>query len=153
MATQRRLILEAIRTRARRISLVNGFATDAGEKVIFGERPILGPDDPAQALAVVVEDEQQGWQMPGKAGEVLLPVTFVAVARVDTQDACTAVWLAEDLIGDAQLAMEADANLGGLTQWPIERGPVRTFRRETGSVNVGASVTYRIRFKRGFGQP
>lgn len=151
MATRRRLILEAIVARVQAIQIVDGFETDAGVHVYLGEAPALGPDDEAQAIAVVVGDEEPNWPLHGKANQIRLPISVQAIAKVDLDQP----WLAvEALIGDIKRAVELEnRTLGGLVDSPLERGPVLTLPKEPGSTTVGAAVNYRALFKESWGAP
>jgi len=149
MAARRRLILEAIRARLWEIRTVNGFATDAGETVFLGETPELGPDDPEQAIAIVVDDE-----LPAHQGEnvfSVMPVVVAALAKADLDEP----WLAvEAVLGDIKRAIELeDRTLGGLVRLRFERGATRTMKREPGSVTVGVAIEYRAPILEKWGSP
>ena len=151
MATRRQSILETLVARVELILTSNGFDTDAGQKVHFGEIPEIGPDDPAQLIAVVVGVEQPLWMQHGLKAQIMLPVSIAAIVNADLSRPYLAV---EQVIGDIKRAVELeDRYLGGLLQWPFERGTVQTLQRESGSTSVGASVSYVFRFEEGWGVP
>lgn len=150
MSTSRRqLLLAAIVARVQAVQTASGFQTDAGQLVFFGETPELGPDDPNEAIAVVVGDEEPKYQ--GANLLIRLPVSIQAVAKADLE----APWLAiEAVIADIKTAVElADRKLGGLIPQPLERGPVRTMPRAKGSTTVGVSVQYLATYVEGWGTP
>ena len=149
--TRRQSILEVLITRLELVQVVNGFATDTGAAVYFGEVPALGFDDPEQAIALVVGVETPQWMQDGKKFQILLPVNIAAVAKADLSAPYLVV---EQVIGDIKRAIELeDRYLGGLVEWPLERGPVQTLTREPGSTTVGAAVTFAIRYTEGWGNP
>lgn len=146
--TTRQAILEELRLRVRTIAIANGFTTDAGGKVFLGEAPQLGEDDPDQAIALVVEDDDvkdSGFLY------VTLPVAVQALAKADLNEP----WLAiEAILGDVKRAIElADRTLGGLLKHDLVRGPTRTLSREPGSTTVGVAITYRCQYLEGWGTP
>jgi hypothetical protein len=153
LQTRREQLLGAFKARLQEITEANGFWTEAGLTVFMGEAPDLGPNDPDQAIAIVVGDEEQNWQLPGKGIGIRLPLAVQAVAKVGTDE--DAAWqTVERLIGDIQRAIETtDPLVDGWSDWPLEIGPVRTLKRETGSTNVGSELTYRAVYKRGWGSP
>jgi hypothetical protein len=67
------------------IQVANGFSTDAGLTVLFGETPMLGPDDPPAAIAVIVGDDQSPDPYANLGDDILtqLPVDIQAIARAD----------------------------------------------------------------------
>lgn len=151
MATRRQSILETLVARLELIRTANGFDTDAGQKVHFGEIPALGPDDPAQIIAVVVGVEQSQWIQDGLKLQVGLPVNIVAIVNADLSQPYLAI---EQVIGDIKRGIELpDRYLDGVLQWPFERGTVQTLQRESGSTYVGAAVTYLVRYEEGWGTP
>jgi hypothetical protein len=146
--SQRATLLTAFVTRLAAITVANGYHTDAGLALYVGETPALGPDDPTEAIALVLDDDQ-----PATAGAGLLielPVMVHAVVRADRED----VWLrVERIIADIKAAIETDDDrrLGGALTGPMTRGPVRAVPREDGSLALGASVEYRLPFKEAWG--
>ena len=149
MASRRQQILEALRARLWAIRTTAGFATDAGETVFLGETPELGPDDPEQAIAMVVEDEIPTYQ--GENLYTTIPIVIAALAKADLDEP----WLAvEAVLGDIKAAVElADRTLGGLVTRQIQRGPTRTMQRDAGSVTVGVAIEYRCPLVEAWGRP
>jgi hypothetical protein len=149
--TRRRRVLAALIVRLQTIAVASGYETDAGQVVFVNETPAFGDDDPDVAIAVQIGDEDQQWQQPGKAWQIALPVEVQGLVRVGLEDG----WLlVEALIGDIKRALEQeDTRLGGLLDFPMERGGVRTLDREAGSTDMGATLTYTVRFKEGWGHP
>lgn len=151
MATRRKSILEVLVGRLEAIRTSSGFDTDAGAKVYFGEVPALGESDPDQAIALVPGVEEPQWQVDGHAMRVRLPVHVAAIAKADLAEPHAAI---ESLIGDIKRAIELeDRTLGGLISFPMERGVVQAMPRESGSTTVGATLTYLVAWKEGWGNP
>jgi hypothetical protein len=136
--SRRQLILEAFVTRLEAITVDNGFQTDVGLNVFFGVAPDLGPDDPNEAVALVVGDDAAGYQ--GEHIVIELPVDVVALAKATLEEPWVAV---EAVLSDIKKAVELeDRTLGQLVMRQIRRGSTRTLPRETGSQIVGASIRY-----------
>lgn len=149
MASTRQQILEVVIARLERITRDNGYDTDAGAAVRLGEAPAFGPDDPDEAIAVLLDDDR-----PGKSMEqvfIELPVAIAALARPDL----AAPWVVvEQVLSDVKRAMEqTDRTLGGLLHRRMERGTTRTLPREEGSLVVGATVTYICPYVEVWGAP
>lgn len=149
----RQQILEAVRTRLLAIRTNNGFRTDGGREVFLNETPMLGPDDPDVAIAIVTDDDEVNWQ--GEQVVIALPIGIQALAKADMLSG--EPWIAvEQVIGDIKQAVElADRTFGGLFPHPhqFDRGQTRTLEREAGSAVVGASITYRALYKEVWGSP
>ncbi len=146
--TTRQLILAAFLAAVREITIANGFATDAGNTVYIGETAQLGDDDPDQAIALVVDDDDA--RSPGYVF-VTLPIVVQALAKADLDEP----WLVvESLLGDLKRAIETeDRTLGGLLKSELQRGSTRTLAREPGSTTVGAAITYRCEYVEVWGNP
>ncbi len=131
--TARTLILEAAQARLVLILRASGYATDAGQCVFAGEITAIGPDDPEQAISVVL-----GIDTPGRP-LTQVPIQISALARADIDEP----WLAaEAILGDIRTAMETtDRTLGGLVK-TMEKGSVQPYPREPGSTVVGVTITY-----------
>jgi hypothetical protein len=149
MPSRRQGILEALLARVQRIERANEFQTDAGQRVYLGEAFELGPDDPVEAIALVVGEETPQYQ--GENLFITLPVAIIALAKADLEQP----WLAvEAVIADIKTAVETtDRTLGGLVRRQIQRGPVVTLERQPGSTTVGASVTYLSPYVERWGAP
>jgi hypothetical protein len=142
-------ILKALLARAGAISKSNGFDTDAGLVVFMGETPQLGPDDPGEALAIVVGDEVPKYQ--GVNFYIELPIQVQAVVRADLEQPWMTV---ENIIGAIKKAVELeDRTLGHLVARQFTRSSVRALPREPGSTTVGAAVTYTFPFTEAWGNP
>jgi hypothetical protein len=148
--SRRRRILEAYRERLQAITGPAGFFTEAGRAVYLGELPMLGTDDPDDAIAIL--GQQDDWRQQGRAFFVRWPVTIWALTKADRDDPYLAL---EDVLADIERAVELDdLTLGGLVYQPIVRvAPRLTLPREDGSSVVGAGVTYANEWKEGWGQP
>jgi hypothetical protein len=139
-------ILAEILSRVATIDVSQGFQTDAGRQVFFGESPQLGPDDPEAAIAVVVRDDFSTDQSGFGEGEdgisvALLPIEIQGVVKADLEQPWVTV---EQIISDIKRAVEtSDRGLGGLLAVALARGRTRTQHREPGSTIVGASIEYR----------
>jgi hypothetical protein len=149
MSTRRQAILDALSTRLGAIQVAMGFATDAGQTVLLGEVPNLGPDDPAVVLALLVGDDTSKYQ--GAQLLIRLPVHIAIVANADLAESWKTV---EAAIGDVKQAIELeDRTLGGLLKSELERGTTRTLPREQGSTVVGAAVAYFCSYAELWGTP
>ena len=149
MASRRQQVLAALVARVQAITVDDGFNTDAGTAVYLGETPMLGPDDPLVAIALIVGDDDPGYQ--GEHVFVKLPIEIQGVAFADQTDSWMAV---EAVIEDIKRAVELeDRSLGKLLRSELERGPTRTLRREPGSSTVGAGVTYLAPIAEKWGTP
>jgi hypothetical protein len=147
--SKRQQILEAFCTRLSAITQTNGFRTNLGDSVLLGELPALGKDDPI-GLAVLAGDEQIGSVKEHIA--VTLAVDICVLVSVEDQEQ---PWVAiEEAIADVKQAIElADRRLGRLLLDNMRRGPTRTLPRESGSVVLGAIVTYFAPFTDLWGHP
>jgi hypothetical protein len=138
----RQAILMQLLARVTAIQVANGFSTDAGLAVLFGETPMLGPDDPSAAIAVIVGDDQSPDPYANLGDDVLtqVPVDIQAIARADVDQPWQTV---EAIIADIKRAVETgDRTLGGLLTRNLQRGRTRTLNREPGATSIGASVQY-----------
>lgn len=154
--SRRQLILEALRTRAAEIEIANGFQTDVGKRLYFGEVPNLGPHDSNQALAIIPMEDQIGELQLGNLS-ILLPVNFVALAKPTLSEPWVIV---EQVIADIKKAIELeDRTLGGLLTGGrnnpegLIRGTTEVAVRQSGSDAVGAMVTYVCHYAEAWGHP
>lgn len=153
--SKRESILAALRTRLERIAVVNGFNTDAGAMLVVGETPSLGPDDPSEAIALVLQDDDQGHQ--GEHVVIRLPIAISALCR---HTGTTPAQSLEPLITDIKRAIEdpvvpdpnRDLN-GVLLRRGLSRGATRALKREPGSETVSATVEYLAEFGERWGAP
>jgi len=149
MPSVRQQILAELLGRVAEISVEHGFQSDAGLKVLFGEAPQLGPDDPSELIAVVVRDDipsdQSGHGVDADGVIVtMLPVEVQAIVKADLEQPWVTV---EAVIADIKRAIETgDRGLGGLLTLNLFRGRIRALTREPGSTFVGAGVEYRAIF-------
>lgn len=147
--SKRQQILAEFVSRLATIRTANGYNTEAGATIFSGEAPQFGPDDPTTALALVVGDDETGYQ--GENVKCDWPIDVQGFVRA-TSDPATVI---EELISDIKRAVEQpDRTLGGLlVPRGIERGNTRALKRETGSEYVGAAVEYRVTFCEKWGAP
>ena len=145
----RSVAIEKLEGRLEQIRKSNGYATDAGQLIFLGEQPVLGPDDPVAAIAMVVRRDEPGYQ--GENVDTVLPVEVQAIVKADI----TRPWATiEAVIGDIKKAVEVDHDLGGtLKPRGLERGATEPMDREAGSEFVGCGVTYRLNFAEQWGAP
>lgn len=148
--TPRRLaIIQAMVARLEEISVANGYRTNVGADVRIGEAPHFGPDDPDEAIALVIGEDRVMYQ--GANLFIELPMEVHALARADIDDPWAAV---EAAIADVKEAVELDdRTLGGLVPRMIERGSTRPYAREEGSLAVGAVIPYIAPYKEAWGKP
>lgn len=149
--TIRSRIIAVLFGRVKRIRVANGFATNCGESAVIGEVSELGPDDPEDAISFNVGDDELEWQGPALAFYVKLPISIRALSKAD----CEPWKRVEAIVGDIKRAIETtDFTLGGLIDArALERGPVVSLDRESGSKTIGAGVIYRVSWKEGWGTP
>lgn len=146
---QRLALVEELVKRLTSIRREDGYHTDAGELVAFGEKPELGEDDPDVAIVLVLGDVENGWQRGGKASLVQLPIEIAALAKASLK---TPGMTAELVLEDVRTAIETeDRTFAGTLSDPPEKGPVRTIAREPGTTTVGVSVSYTATLKEGWG--
>ncbi len=150
MATSvRQQILTELLSRVATIAIMGGYQTDAGQLVLLGETPQLGPDDPPAAIALIVRDDVPSDQSSfGESVDGLtvttLPIDIQAVVKADLEQPWVSV---EQVIADIRQAVETnDRSLGQLLTLPLARGRTRTLVREAGSTVVGAGLEYRATF-------
>lgn len=149
-ASLRQQIIEAFLARIQRITVENGYDTNAGERVFLGESPELGEDDPPNAIAIVIGETSPQYQ--GMNVFETIPFEFQALAKVADLD--FPYIATEVILGDIIRAVEQDdRTLGGLVTRQIELGTIRTLPREPGMTTVGMSVTYFAPHVRSWGRP
>src|SRR4051812_20178531 len=124
MSTKRQAILSELLNRVSAITVANGYATDAGLMILFGESPLLGPDDPTSAIALIVGDDQI--DSPSSVGDDILtqlPVDLQIIARADVAQP----WLTVEAgIADIKRAIETSDRTFGLLTRPLQRGRTRS---------------------------
>lgn len=148
-ASNRQQILEAFLARLERITQTHEFQTDAGKAVFLGATPTLGPDDPDTAIAIVVREDQPGYQ--GENVFILLPIDIQALAKADLDNPYLAV---EAILADIKRAVELpDRTLGELVKRQIRRATTRTLERQDGSTVVGVAITYACPYTEVWGNP
>lgn len=141
--------LAEMRVRLETIQKADGFQTDAGKLVFFGEAPTLGPDDAPAAIVIVPQRDLRKYN--GEQAVVTLPVQIQANVKVDADDPGGTL---EAVIADIKKAIETDRNLGGnVVERGLEGGETEPLEREEGSAFVGASVEYRLTFPEVWGAP
>lgn len=147
--SNRQELLSAFAARVGAIQKVDGFQTDAGLTVFLGETPALGADDPAEAIAIVVGDDEPRYQ--GEQILIRLPILLVALVKAELEEPWVAI---EAILADLKTAVELpDRTLGGLVRRQIERGQTRTLPREMGSTTVAAALTYWCPYLEVWGTP
>lgn len=145
--SNRQELLEAFKTRVSAIAKADGFQTDAGLTVFLGDTPALGPDDPPEAIAIVVGDDETRYQ--GEQVLIRLPVLLVALVKAELEEPWAAI---EAILADLKTAVEKPGRtLCGVVK--IERGVTRTLPREMGSTTVGAALTYWCPYVECWGNP
>lgn len=151
MSKRKAILLEA-KARCARITVANGFLTNAGSHLFLNQDPSWSEDDPVEGIAIVVGFETVGWQ--GDRVVVTLPINVQAIVlETDLGEPWDRV---EDVITDIKKAMELgsdpDRTFGGLAI-EIERGGIQTLELEQGSEFTGAQVPYQALYHEGWGQP
>jgi hypothetical protein len=147
--SNRQEILEVLQARLAAIQIANGFQTDAGLHVFTHETPDLGPDDPEQAVAMVVGEDEPFFQ--GEQVFLKMPVEMQAVVKADLDTPYVTV---EAILADIKKAIELpDRTLGKRIRHQIERQSTRTLLREPGSETVGVGITYVCPYTEVWGNP
>lgn len=157
MADPRRLrIIEALKARAERITVANGFRTNAGQQVLLNELPAFGPDDAEIAIVMLVQEDQISDKQVGKIS-IVLPVDFVALVKPDVEEPWV---IAEQVLADIKEAVELeDRSLGGLLSGGLNnpeglmRGTTEVYPRQTGSEVAGLLVSYGCHYRESWGRP
>lgn len=122
------------------IQKANGFNTDAGLTILFQELPELGPDDPGEAIALLLDDDQL--QDHGDDILVVLPFRVAALARAGAAD-LTPGLVVEQVLSDIKRAIEdGNRTLDQLLTRDLKRGRTRAMPREEGSTTIGVSLMY-----------
>lgn len=156
MADSRRLrIIDALKARVEAIETVNGFNTNAGQRVYLGELPELGPDDPEAVIAIIPREDI----VPDALNNIPIkwPIDIFVLVSPDI----AAPWIVtENALADIKKAVELeDRSLGGLLMGGrdnpggLVRGTTETFPRQTGAEVVGASITYMAPYAEAWGFP
>ena len=152
--TARMRILQAFIDRLEEISVDNGYATDAGQTLFLGERPMLGPDDGPAIALVVDEDEPNPAQGLGDGAGVAVTIEWTVSVVALISGVIEAPWLTiERVIGDIKRAMELDDRTLGGEVSGFSRGAVRPLEREEGSTVVGGVVDYLVLYSETWGKP
>lgn len=145
----RQAAISELKTRLARISVANGFQTDAGLALFVGERPALGPADPEASLVVLIQEDEPGYQ--GENVVSTVPVDVQVIVKADITDPWETV---EAAVADIKTAVETDHDLGGTTvQRGLTRGVTRPLERDPGSEYTGVAVGYRLMLGERWGAP
>lgn len=137
------------------ITIANGYQTNLGDAVLFGEVPAFGDGDPKQVLALFPREDQPGDLQVGKV-LIVLPVDVAIILAPGVTNAGA---VREAGIADVKKAMEADRSLGGLLSGGrnhpegMIRGTTETFDRSTGSEYVGAIISWGLQYYESLGLP
>lgn len=132
------------------ITVTGGYHSDAGAAVFVGDVPMLGPDDPDAAIAVVPGDDNPRSTQEQVAIE--WPIHLFAIAK----DSLAQAWaLVESQLEDLKKAIEKDDAVVGRANAKalIRRGSTRTIPREPGTTIVGVSLTYWVSYTEVWGNP
>jgi len=148
----RERIIDAIVQRLTEIDGRPPFETALGaSRVYVGEVPALGPDDPAEVLVVIPDDDTIEHQRMNF--QIDWSIVIGAVVRADIDQPWVSI---ERAIADIKRAIElADRQLGlpADVNHPMKRGSTRVFERPEGSYVVGAGVTYVVPYVESWGAP
>jgi len=156
--SKRQLALTDLVNRLSFIQVAKGYNTDAGLHIFLGEVPRFGPNDPPAALAVVVGDDSP--ETTGGTTRTRVPFEVQAIVPADMTAPTLAI---EEIIADIKEAVEIEADgsvdryLGVIDGKPatlskgLQRGAIRSIRREPGSEYVGAAVEYVATFEEKWG--
>ncbi len=156
--SRRERILDALKCRLEGITQNDGYRTNLGHKVLLGEMPRFGPDDPEQVIAILPKEDQ----IVGEWQEGKVPITWPIDIAVLLKPDLSRPWaIVEAGLVDVKRAIEGptDRTLGGLLKGGknnpggLMRGTTEAFPRHSGSDVVGALVTYACPFWETWGDP
>lgn len=132
-------LLNGVKTALARISVANGFYTDAGAAVTL--EPGQVPADAGIVLAVALDTITQSDQAAFRAGQTGFAAGVVIVAKVDTALTDAQIRLHE-LIEDVQTAMaDARKDFGAQIRFPVFT-EARPIVPESGLLWIGAEIRY-----------
>ena len=144
--TFREDLIDRFRARLAEIQTANDFFTNAGARLYIDEVPTLGPDDPPDAIVLLVGDDTVRYSENEKT-LIELPIDISAIVRVDVADGWrTREWILADIKKAIELQ---DRTLGGLlgsSQKNLKRSTTRSMRREVGSTVMGTTVRYLVTY-------
>lgn len=152
--SRRQLAIADMLNRLSYIRRTNGYNSDAGEHVFLGEAPAFGPDDPPEAISVVIGPDRPTQR--GMLVQLEAPFGIQACVPVDLPDAWEVI---EGLIADIKRAVEIEREpsgermLEGSMPGGLERGVTTPIARAEGSTYVGAEVEYLVTFEEPWGNP
>ncbi len=159
--SKRQAAINELVTRLEFITKAHGYNTDAGGHIFLGEAPTFGEDDPPEALAVLVGEDSP--QTGGGLIRTRTPIEIWAVVPSALEQPLLAI---EAIITDIKEAVEIESDpavdrfLGtvgdddkpyGTLPRGLERGVIRSLKRQEGSVYVGAAVEYIANFEETWG--
>jgi hypothetical protein len=132
------------------ITVVNGYNSDAGKQIVYGEAPKFGPGDPPAALAIIIGETIPEAVQTNYVQEST-PIEIQALVPADLDAPLLAV---EGIISDIKGAVEIegrapgtsaarDRSLDGVCQPKgFTRGRTRALTREPGSTYCGSAIEY-----------
>jgi hypothetical protein len=147
-------IVEAVIARLQEILPANGYTSDAGLRVGFADR---AADDSLPCL-VVWEGEEEAENADGNHRSMLTTLTVRVDAIVSADQECTGralSYLRADVkkallkYDEPSLRDEMGVRFGG----PVGYVGATPLPREDGADAEGVSLTFRVRFKEGYGDP
>lgn len=148
-------ILEYLLTIAEGIRRDRGYDTDVGKAVLFGELPDWGPDDTAEALAIVPGEIQCTWKLQNK--KKLMPVDLMALVAPGVRNPLRR---ADVILTDLKKAFDRidDQTLGGLlvqghNSLGLSEGTIEYYPRRSGSNYSGYLWTLVCPFVEAVGEP
>ena len=123
----RKRILTEVKARLERVTVVNGFTTDAGMALLLGVLPKLGETDPDAAIAIAPQEQTPvPLTLQHVGGD--WPIEIIAIANASANR--DEPWLVvEDVLADIQRAMELEDRTFGralMSPQDMEVGQTRT---------------------------
>ncbi len=142
-SSPRQQLLEAVRERLSGISTADGYHTDAGRTVYFGEAPMLSPGDEADTAILLRAGPDEVTHLGANVTRAI-QLQIAALARADLSEPWVA---AERVLADVQRIIEssdrAARTLGERAKWQgLEPGQIDTLEREEGATTVAVEITY-----------
>jgi hypothetical protein len=153
LTSTRERIVEALIALLEGIRREGGYTTDAGNAVYVYETPALGPDDPEEAIALMVLEDSVIYQIDRMG--IQMPIEIQALGRANAAHGTAyAAIAAERVLADIKRAVEtSDRTLGGLVKPYVQRGSARVMERQDGSLAVGVAIRYDVAFQESWGAP
>ncbi len=151
-ASRRKLIIAALKARAATITVANGYFTNAGQRVEYGNAGHT-TDDALPRVTLSVEDVEP--PTPRNQHKAMRRLPVRAEIKLAPADALSPLDAAEDALADLKTALfeAGDRTLGIVGVHNIEEGREGVVDRADGSTLVGAWVEFAVFYSEKYGLP